>query len=474
MQIMQTSPAAALTMVGARAAPTESPPKGGFQVERQAGPPGNAPPTQPEAERKPQGTEPNARPEKPDPLEEQEAKRPPRRATESLLEKAVPLGVPMVPAPVTTPPEAADGPLPTDSVPIPPTDRGVQPAVAPGGSVGADKTTSDGVPLAGAQADLVQTSNSERVEPTPSEVKEGRADVAPPSGSDLGRNEVDRLGIVEVKVDRGDPKIDPPPTKADGSIESEPAHPAADLVSSRSEKAPQRPTEPDGPREPAGNPQADLVAGGKAGKGSPGGDASHSGDSSGWRPQDGAPHDTVDLPAPKAELDSPKEGAVAHAVARAGDAAPVARAGSDPSTAPVDRASIVRQVADRLELLTAARPREGVTIRLNPVELGSITLTVRQRGGEVETQVLASHDAVRAALEQSRPQLQHALEVRGLSLGSLEVGSQASQLGRDTQHAPDGTFPQRAFQTQEALGGPIALRDWRDTARSDTGVDLWI
>ncbi|RYG21753.1 hypothetical protein EON82_18320, partial [bacterium] len=43
----------------------------------------------------------------------------------------------------------------------------------------------------------------------------------------------------------------------------------------------------------------------------------------------------------------------------------------------VDRHLVVRQVADRIENLVASRPREGVTIHLEPRDLGSVTLVVK-------------------------------------------------------------------------------------------------
>jgi hypothetical protein len=280
------------------------------------------------------------------------------------------------------------------------------------------------------------------------------------------------LGIDRVKVDPPQTaKSDP---KADAPVSVQADHKgAADVVTPPSDKAPIRPTKPDGIGEPVFNPQADLVQGmersGTGFSGQPSGE--------GDAPDLGAP-DTLDkdraavgMPADSSEANPDFRAVVPPA--KATEAASAARpTANDP--APIDRVSVVRQIADRLELLTAARPREGVTIRLNPIELGSITLTVRQRGGEVETNVLASHDAVRAALEQSRPQLQHALETRGLNLGSLEVGSQSAQFGSHAQQMEREANAPSALPTPQALGASMAASDWRESARSATGVDLWI
>ncbi|MCO5295277.1 MAG: flagellar hook-length control protein FliK [Fimbriimonadaceae bacterium] len=370
--------------------------------------------------------------------------------------------VPLAPEIVAAAPEVVTSPAP--SVPTA--------VVAPEGAVDAKGVpVPDAAPVA-AEADRVQAKPQDRTADGAAETAvSARADLVQ-DATGLGQDEVQSLGIDLVKVDppqtaQSDPKAD-----ASGSVQADHKG-AADVVVPPSDKAPIRPTKPDGISEPAFNPQADLVQGKERGGADFSGQPSWGGDA----PDLGAPDlldkDTGAVGNPDNASEAKPEFRVAVPPGKAAEAASVARpAANDP--APIDRVSVVRQIADRLELLTAARPREGVTIRLNPIELGSITLTVRQRGGEVETNVLASHDAVRAALEQSRPQLQHALETRGLNLGSLEVGSQSAQLGSHAQHMEREANAPSASPTPQALGGSIVSSDWRESARSATGVDLWI
>ncbi len=81
----------------------------------------------------------------------------------------------------------------------------------------------------------------------------------------------------------------------------------------------------------------------------------------------------------------------------------------------------IRQAADRIQLLAAARPREGVVVHLSPEEIGPMTLVVKSVGSIVETQIYAPNEEARQGLEQHRALLGAALESRGLSLQALSV-----------------------------------------------------
>jgi flagellar hook-length control protein FliK len=166
----------------------------------------------------------------------------------------------------------------------------------------------------------------------------------------------------------------------------------------------------------------------------------------------------------------------------AATAAPAAQ-GAKPSVAPSERPvtpdetnRIIRQVADRIQLLAAARPRAGVTIKLMPQDLGAITLNVKNLGGEVQAQVTASNDQVRTALEQNAAQLGKALEARGLTLGKMEFSP--GTFADSTPHGQQAPHQQRMHQPPnsfEVAGGPrISIDDMRQSSRKTTGVDLWI
>ncbi len=149
---------------------------------------------------------------------------------------------------------------------------------------------------------------------------------------------------------------------------------------------------------------------------------------------------------------------------------------------PLDRATashVLRQVADRLESLAAARPRNGVTIHLEPFDLGKVTMTIKSSGNEVEAHIAASHEAVRQALEQSRPLLQQALDQRGISLVNVDVSSQTL-----TQDAPNRQQQSRNMQPQTQTGnswsqgdrgGAMSVAETRSyVAKAAGGVNLWI
>lgn len=140
----------------------------------------------------------------------------------------------------------------------------------------------------------------------------------------------------------------------------------------------------------------------------------------------------------------------------------------------VDRVAVVRQVADRIELLAAA-PRDGVTVRLEPRDLGSITMVVKSQGDEVDAHIVASNEGVRAALDGSRVQLREALESRGLNLGTMTVGQEAAHQSSERDAAMHHAPTHRGFSMGNAAGEQIAApRDWRAAARSNHGMDLWI
>lgn len=139
---------------------------------------------------------------------------------------------------------------------------------------------------------------------------------------------------------------------------------------------------------------------------------------------------------------------------------------------------VIRQVADRLEQLAAAKPRNGVTIHLEPFDLGKVTMTIKSSGSEVEAHITASHEAVRQALEQSRPLLQHALDQRGMNLVSVDVNSQTL-----TQDAPNRQQQSKNMQPQTHMGSwsqgdrgaTTTLAESRNyVARTSGGVNLWI
>jgi flagellar hook-length control protein FliK len=138
----------------------------------------------------------------------------------------------------------------------------------------------------------------------------------------------------------------------------------------------------------------------------------------------------------------------------------------------------ISQVADRLEMLAAVRPKNGVTIRLEPEHLGVVTVRMLGSNRAVEAELSASNDSVRAALQSHRNELTSSLESRGIAVQALSVSSDAASSATDQQ---GGLLQQEESRPrtptsfrQEAPTHPFTLDSARKSMRSASGVDLWI
>lgn len=116
-----------------------------------------------------------------------------------------------------------------------------------------------------------------------------------------------------------------------------------------------------------------------------------------------------------------------------------------PSLKPEEAELVVKQVADKIQLLAAARPRNGVTIHLNPDDLGSITVVIKSVGRVVDTQITASDPRVSEALDQNRLRLAEAMDSKGYQLQSVSVSQQS---GHSTQQDSSSKNWQQANQEQ--------------------------
>ncbi len=123
---------------------------------------------------------------------------------------------------------------------------------------------------------------------------------------------------------------------------------------------------------------------------------------------------------------------------------PIKRMGADKPVKQITepQAQEVRQrVIDQVQELAAMRGRNTVTVRLNPEDLGSLTLTVLNAGENVEAKVTASNESVRHALATHRSDLVQSIESRGLSLSNFSVGQEnrpdAQQQGQGNRQTQD-------------------------------------
>lgn len=160
----------------------------------------------------------------------------------------------------------------------------------------------------------------------------------------------------------------------------------------------------------------------------------------------------------------------------------------------VDRTQLVRQVSDRIQLLAATRPKEGVVVHLDPPDMGSLSLIVKAGVHGVDASISASNDHVRKALEQSRSELGQSLQNRGITLNSVNVTSQnpGNGQGQGSSMSMDAqTARQQHNQQQGQSGNPgsspnastltsgfaertvVSDRQVR-ASRNANALDLWI
>jgi len=109
--------------------------------------------------------------------------------------------------------------------------------------------------------------------------------------------------------------------------------------------------------------------------------------------------------------------------------------------------AVIRQITDRIEFMAAVRPRDGITVHLQPQGLGTVSLVVKSVGKLVDAQILASNPDVRDALENSKAQLASSVEHRGMQLNTVTVGSQPSGSSTAGQQQ---SFSRQASQSDAA------------------------
>ncbi|MEX2244444.1 MAG: flagellar hook-length control protein FliK [Fimbriimonadaceae bacterium] len=93
--------------------------------------------------------------------------------------------------------------------------------------------------------------------------------------------------------------------------------------------------------------------------------------------------------------------------------------------------AVKAKVIEQVQEMAALRGNGRVTIRLNPEDLGTITLAVRSFGENIEVKATASNEGVRHVLHSQRSDLVQSVESRGLSLSNFTVGSEQHA---DPQH----------------------------------------
>ena len=175
---------------------------------------------------------------------------------------------------------------------------------------------------------------------------------------------------------------------------------------------------------------------------------------------------------------------------------PLASLEAAPTTPPLSnehRNLMFRQVSDRMELLAASRPREAVTIHLQPQDLGDVTVIIKNVGAKMSAELFATNDGVRDALKQDSSKLAEQLQSKGVAITHVAVNqsAQSQKTGSNThyrdRHNPstsqnNGDAHAQQRNQREARQGtysPLALKTSpaakaRYAIRRTTAVDLSI
>ena len=139
-------------------------------------------------------------------------------------------------------------------------------------------------------------------------------------------------------------------------------------------------------------------------------------------------------------------------------------------TAPLHSPAWPQQLGQQLVMLNHRGGEQKVEIRLNPPELGPLTVSLKVMEQNTQIQFLAANAQVRAAVEQAIPQLREALAEQGIQLGETSVGEQSQQAGQESTGAgshggsPDvatGDVTDELLVDADALGATAVQLDGR-------------
>ncbi|MCE9682796.1 flagellar hook-length control protein FliK [Halomonas alkalisoli] len=110
---------------------------------------------------------------------------------------------------------------------------------------------------------------------------------------------------------------------------------------------------------------------------------------------------------------------------------------------------------------------QRIEMKLNPAELGPLSVTLKMTEHGAQAQFLSAHAQIRQVLEQAIPQLREALAEQGISLGETSVGDQRQQEGQ--------AFANQEGQRDSVInGGEETLTSAAeiDMAENTTGISL--
>lgn len=111
-------------------------------------------------------------------------------------------------------------------------------------------------------------------------------------------------------------------------------------------------------------------------------------------------------------------------------AAPQPMAAQASLPAPVQSQAWPGQLGQQLVQFARHGGEQQIEMKLNPAELGPLSVTLKMTEQGAQAQFLSAHAQVRQVLEQAIPQLREALAEQGISLGDTSVGEQRQQEGQ--------------------------------------------
>lgn len=139
--------------------------------------------------------------------------------------------------------------------------------------------------------------------------------------------------------------------------------------------------------------------------------------------------------------------------------------------APVASQAWSTQLGQQLVMLGQRGGEQRVELRLNPAELGPLTISLKVSEQGAQAQFLSAHAPVRQAVEQAIPQLREALAEQGISLGDTSVGEHRQQ-GREQGQAfagsaPSGVATSESVEIESLIPAPASTGQLIEAGRVD-------
>lgn len=131
-----------------------------------------------------------------------------------------------------------------------------------------------------------------------------------------------------------------------------------------------------------------------------------------------------------------------------------------------------RQLGEQVMALQQ-RGDQQIELRLNPAELGPLSISLKLGENAAHLQFFSAHPQVRSAIEQALPQLREALAEQGISLGQTSVGEQHQQPSGQTAETAATTSSAGREPSEEPLLEQAMARASQRLNALDGRIDLY-